>query len=308
MRQVEALITNLRHALRGKPEAVELAVVALLSGGHLLIEDVPGVGKTTLARALARSVAGSFRRIQFTSDLLPSDLLGVTVFDTAAAEFRFKPGPVFANIVLADEINRALPKTQSALLEAMNEAQVTVDSATHPLPRPFFVIATQNPFGFHGTYPLPESQLDRFALRLRIGYPPGESERALVRGAADQTPEASLSPVIECRQVVELQRRVLEIQIAEPLIDYILALADATRIHPRLELGLSPRGAIVLRRAAQSRALLRGRGYVTPDDVRNLAAAVIAHRVVARGAIDGGERGEAERAIGDILAQVPVPR
>ena len=308
MQQVEALVANLRQALRGKPQAVDLAVVALLGGGHLLIEDVPGVGKTTLARALARSVAGSFRRIQFTSDLLPSDLLGVTVFDSAAAEFRFKPGPVFANIVLADEINRALPKTQSALLEAMNENQVTVDSTTHPLPKPFFVIATQNPFGFHGTYPLPESQLDRFALRLRIGYPPGESERALLQGAVDRAPEEVLRPVVACDRVVELQKRALEVQVSEPLIDYILALAEATRRSPRLELGLSPRGAIVLRRAAQGCALMRGRQYVTPDDVRYLAVAVIAHRVIARGVVDGSERGEAERAVSEILAQVPMPR
>ena len=308
MQQVERLVANLRQALRGKPEAVDVAVVALLSGGHLLIEDVPGVGKTTLARALARSVAGTFRRIQFTSDLLPSDLLGVTVFDATSAEFRFKPGPLFANIVLADEINRALPKTQSALLEAMNESQVTVDSATHPLPKPFFVIATQNPFGFHGTYPLPESQLDRFTLRLRIGYPPEGSERALVQGAADRSPEELLQPVVECDRVVELQKRALEVQVAEPLVEYILALAEATRRHPRLELGLSPRGAIVLRRAAQARALLRGRHYATADDVRSLAASVIAHRVIARGAVDGSERGEAEVVVSEILAQVPVPR
>ena len=306
------LIQDLRQAvegaLEGKQEAVELALVALLARGHLLIEDVPGVGKTTLARALARAVGGELRRIQFTSDLLPSDVIGVSVFDQRDASFNFRPGPVFGNVLLADEINRASPRTQSALLEAMNEQQVSVDGTTHPLPDPFFVIATQNPQDFAGTFPLPESQLDRFLLRLRIGYPPPQVEmRLLMEGNTDTARDVPV--VLDPARLVALQRQVDRVSIDNALAQYLQALVLATRTAPVLALGASTRGGIALGKAARARALVRGRSYCIADDIHDLAVPVLAHRVRLSTHADGfvPSRDEAESAVRDIVARVPVP-
>ena len=306
------LIQKLRQAvegaLEGKPEAVELALVALLARGHLLIEDVPGVGKTTLARALARAVGGELRRIQFTSDLLPSDVIGVSIFDQREGEFKFRHGPIFGNVLLADEINRASPRTQSALLEAMNESQVSADGQTHPLPDPFFVIATQNPQDFAGTFPLPESQLDRFLLRLRIGYPPPQVEmRLLLEGNADTARD--VPTVLDPAKLVTLQLQVDRVTIETSLLSYTHALVQATRNAPVLSLGTSTRGAMALARAARARALVRGRTYCIPDDIHALAVPVLAHRVRLSTHADGfvPSRDEAEAAVRDIVARVPVP-
>src|SRR5512139_374311 len=258
---VEKLRAAVEHALEGKPEAVELALITLLGRGHLLIEDVPGVGKTTLARALARAVGGDWRRVQFTSDLLPSDVLGVTIYDQRTSEFVFRQGPVFCNVLLADEINRASPRTQSALLEAMNEGQVSVDGATTPLPEPFFVVATQNPQDFAGTFPLPESQLDRFMMRIRIGYPPPQIETRLLLGDGGHSGERSVHQAIDPAQLVALQREVERVEVDASLLTYLQALLQATRTSPALSLGASPRAGINLARAARARALLRGRSY-----------------------------------------------
>jgi MoxR-like ATPase len=293
---------SIGRALVGKPEVVRLAVIALLARGHLLIEDVPGVGKTTLAAALARSIGVSFQRIQFTSDMLPSDILGVSVYQPARGEFVFKPGPLFSHIVLADEINRTSPKTQSSLLEAMNEAQVSLDHSTYPLPRPFMVLATQNPMEYEGTHALPESQLDRFLLRLRIGYPRAEDEKAILRGGGGAPPE-TLVPVLSADDVLALQGETEKIHAADAVLDYLVAIAAATRGSPLLALGVSPRGSLALLRAAQARARLDDREYVVPDDLKALAVAALAHRVVPRsGAPD------AETVVRAILDTVPVPR
>src|SRR6266852_3690323 len=257
------LETLLGSALRGKPEAVNLSLVCLLSGGHLLIEDVPGVGKTTLAQALARSVSSTFHRLQFTSDMLPSDVLGVTVYNAHSGLFEFKRGPIFTNFLLADEINRTTPRTQSALLEAMNEQQVTIDGRSHPLPRAFMVIATQNPVEHHGTYPLPESQFDRFLMRLRIGYPAVESEREILRNS-ETSGAASAPAALSADEVVELQNMVQRVSVEESLIDYMLAIVARTRNHEALSLGVSPRGSQALFRASQAQALIEGRDYVVP--------------------------------------------
>jgi len=306
------LIQDLRQAvegaLEGKQEAVELALVALLARGHLLIEDVPGVGKTTLARALARAVGGELRRVQFTSDLLPSDVIGVSIYDQRDASFTFRPGPVFGNVLLADEINRASPRTQSALLEAMNEQQVSVDGQTHPLPDPFFVIATQNPQDFAGTFPLPESQLDRFLLRLRIGYPPPQVEmRLLMEGNTDTARDVPV--VLDPARLVALQRQVDRVSIDNALAQYLQALVLATRTAPVLALGASTRGGIALGKAARARALVRGRSYCIADDIHDLAVPVLAHRVRLSTHADGfvPSRDEAESAVRDIVARVPVP-
>ncbi len=306
------LIQKLRQAvetaLEGKPEVVELALVALLARGHLLIEDVPGVGKTTLARALARAVGGELRRIQFTSDLLPSDVVGVSVYDQRNGEFTFRQGPIFANVLLADEINRASPRTQSALLEAMNEQQVSIDGQTNPLPEPFFVIATQNPQDFAGTFPLPESQLDRFLLRLRIGYPPPQVEmRLLLEGNSDTVRDVPV--VLDPARLVALQRQVDRVTIDSALLSYLQALVQATRTAPALSLGTSTRGAMALAKAARARALLRGRSYCIADDIHDLAVPVLAHRVRLSTHADGfvPSRDEAESAVRDIVARVPVP-
>ena len=306
---LRALEANIAQALVGKPDVVRLAIVALLARGHLLIEDVPGVGKTTLAHALARSLGLAFRRIQFTSDLLPSDILGVSVFDPRKAEFEFRPGPIFANIILADEINRTTPKTQSSLLEAMNESQVSLDHHTYRLPQPFMVLATQNPLEYHGTHPLPESQMDRFLLRIRVGYPDETHERQLLRGAGASSVER-LQPVLDGQAVLALQAQAEAVTIEESLLGYVMAIVQATRTHPALALGVSPRGSLALVRAAKALALSEGRSYCVPDDVKALAAPAFAHRVLLRSRWDDpvGETPGAEQVIHQILQDVPVPR
>ncbi|MCA9543832.1 MAG: AAA family ATPase, partial [Myxococcales bacterium] len=276
---------------------------------HILLEDVPGVGKTTLAQSIARALGCSFRRIQFTSDLLPSDILGVNVYSQREERFEFRPGPVFANLVLADEINRTTPKTQSSLLEAMNEGQVSLDDQTRPLPRPFIVIATQNPQDYHGTYPLPESQLDRFMVRLRLGYPADDVERAILRGEGGHALFDDLSAQTTAEELLALQAQVDAVKVEPLVLDYLLSLVHATRNAPHIELGISTRGALAFQRAAKARALLDGRGFVRPDDLKALAIPVLAHRVHVTGAGDGLFRpqAEAEQAIQRVLASVPVP-
>ena len=302
---IRRLEDNVARALVGKPEVIRLAVIGLLARGHLLIEDVPGVGKTTLAAALARSIGGGFQRIQFTSDMLPSDILGVSIYQPDRGDFVFKPGPLFTNIVLADEINRTTPKTQSSLLEAMNEAQVSLDHSTYQLPRPFMVLATQNPLEYEGTHALPESQLDRFLLRITIGYPGASDEKAILRGAGATLTEA-LGPVLAVADVLRLQDEVERVRVEDSVLDYVLALVAATRAAPPLRLGVSPRGSLALLRAARARALADGRDFVVPDDVKTLAVPALAHRVLLRGA-PGGEvdPGAIVRALSD---SVPVPR
>lgn len=278
--QVNALVL-------GKPDEVRLAFVGLLSDGHVLIEDLPGLGKTTLAHALAATLGLAFQRVQFTSDLLPSDIVGVSVFDAQTRGFRFHPGPVFAQVLLADEINRAPPRTQSALLEAMAEHQVTIDGTTHPLPDPFFVIATQNPVDLSGTYPLPDSQLDRFLLRLHLGYPPEDAERALLAGSDRRDLIARSEAVLGADDVRALRAAVSEIHASEALIDYVQRLLARSRHHPGVRVGLSPRAGLALLRAARAHALLRGRDHVLPEDVQTLFVAVAAHRLTADA--DGGD-------------------
>jgi MoxR-like ATPase len=309
--QILARLAELERALgaaiRGKAEVVRLSLVCLLARGHLLIEDVPGVGKTTLAQALARSVSCRFHRLQFTSDMLPSDVVGVTIYNAHSETFEFKPGPIFSNFLLADEINRTTPKTQSALLEAMNEGQVTIDGHSHSLPRPFMVVATQNPVEHHGTYPLPESQLDRFLMRLRIGYPDNASEREILRNTDRRTPEVSTGLTAE--DVMQLQDAVDRVVVEEALVDYLLAIVERTRNHESLALGVSPRGSQALFRAVQALALAEGRDYAIPDDVKRLAVPLCAHRVVINTRTTLVQRrGDAgERIIEEILSQVDVP-
>ena len=278
--QIAQLQRSIGTVIKGKDEAIQNAIVALLARGHLLIEDVPGVGKTTLAQALARSFHCSFQRIQFTSDLLPSDVIGISVFNQITQEFEFKPGPIFAHVVLADEINRTTPKTQSALLEAMNEAQVTVDNHTHPLPQPFLVLATQNPIEHHGTYPLPESQMDRFMLRIRMGYPSRESEKEILRNASGGHGAHGVQAVIEAEDVLAMQEAVRHVRVEESLLDYALEIVERTRQTEQFLLGVSPRGAVMLQRAAQARAFVEGRDFCLPDDFKQLIIPVFAHRVV----------------------------
>jgi MoxR-like ATPase len=281
--------------------------VGLLAGGHVLIEDVPGVGKTVLARSLAKSLDVVFARIQFTPDLLPSDIIGVSVYNSAAAEFEFKKGPIFAGVVLADEINRTTPRSQSSLLEAMNEGQVSVDGRTYDLPRPFFVLATQNPFEFEGTYPLPESQLDRFLLRLRIGYPSRDYERQMLQAAGFEHAVNRLEPVLSGAEAVELQKACCNVRLDTSMADYILSITDATRHEARLRIGASPRGSLALMRAARASAMLDGRDYVVPDDVKDLACAVLAHRVVSRSYSSDGRTDAAEAVVQQVLGTVPCP-
>ncbi len=304
---VEKLRAAVEHALEGKPEAVELALITMLGRGHLLIEDVPGVGKTTLARALAGAVGCEWRRVQFTSDLLPSDVLGVTVYDQRSGEFVFRQGPIFCNVLLADEINRASPRTQSALLEAMNEGQISIDGVTTPLPDPFFVVATQNPQDFAGTYPLPESQLDRFMMRIKIGYPPPQVEARLLLGEGGSLRNAQQA--IDPAQLVALQREVDRVDVDQSLLNYCQAVLQATRTSPALSLGASPRAGINLARAARARALLRGRAYCIADDIHDLAVPVLAHRVRLASHAEGymPSREESEATLRDLVARVPVP-
>jgi MoxR-like ATPase len=295
-------------AIRGKPEILRLSLVCLLSKGHLLIEDVPGVGKTTLAHAIAKSVQCEFHRLQFTSDMLPSDVIGVTIYNAHSEAFEFKPGPIFTHFLLADEINRATPKTQSALLEAMNDSQVTVDGRSLPLPEPFMVVATQNPVEHHGTYPLPESQLDRFLMRLRIGYPDRQSEREILRTAVRPS-DTQVPTVLSAEDVLSAQQQTHMVRVDDALVDYMLAIVEKTRAFEPLSLGVSPRGAQALFRASQALALLEGRDYVIPDDIKRLVVPVFAHRVVinTRAVLSQRSTDLAERILQDILTQVDVP-
>ena len=302
----ESIVRNVAHVVKGKDSAIELALVCLLSDGHLLIEDVPGVGKTSLAKAFARSIDSTWRRIQFTPDLLPSDLVGVSVWSKGTESFDFHPGPLFANIVLADEINRASPKTQSALLEAMEEHQVTVDGQSRVLPRPFLVIATQNPVEQEGTYRLPESQLDRFLIRMSLGYPDREAETAILDPRTYSDPVAGIQPVIDAEGVKDMIEAATHVRMVDVLKDYIVGISHASRRHPAVMLGFSPRATQQLARASRTLAAARGRDYVTPDDVKELAVPVLAHRLIIRH--DAGDRtlGAAD-AVHEIVASVPVP-
>jgi len=302
---ISRLIKNIETVIFGKTEVVEGCLIGLLAGGHILLEDVPGVGKTMLARSLAKSLGATYKRIQFTPDLLPSDVTGSLVFDQSSSQFHFREGPIFANIVLADEINRTSPKTQSALLECMEEGQITADLVTHLLPRPFFVIATQNPTEYEGVFPLPESQLDRFIIRLSIGYPSAQAERELLREQRQYHPIDQMEGVTTAEQVLDLQTQVRRVLVDDAIYDYILRLANATRNHPQLMLGLSPRGSLALARAAQAHALIRQREFVTPDDVKAVASAVIAHRIIplpeAR-----QNRSFTEQLVGELLQSVSL--
>lgn len=304
-----AIEQSLRNIIRGNDEVVRLALVAVLARGHLLIEGVPGVGKTTLAHALARALDVSFQRIQFTSDMLPSDVLGISVYSAAEQQFEFKAGPVFTNILLADEINRTTPKTQSALLEAMNEGQVTMDGQSHTLPQPFLVVATQNPLEHHGTYPLPESQLDRFLLRVRMGYPERASEREILRSEAGAARLDDVKPVASGEDVIAMQDEVARVKVEDSLIDYALEIVKRTRESEALSLGVSPRGALMLYRAAQAMAFLDGRTYTTPADFKSLATPAFSHRVAVNVRYSSSlkKSEQAETILGNILESVPVP-
>lgn len=308
MKKIDALIANIRKVFVGDPEVVRLVVTALLARGHLLIEDVPGIGKTLLGVALARSIESSFRRIQFTNDLLPSDLLGMSIFNPRESTFSFKPGPIFSHIILADEINRTTPKTQSALLEAMNDLQVTVDGGTYPLPDPFMIIATQNPIEYHGTFPLPEAQLDRFLLRVKIGYPSAENEKEIIRGRDLYHLAARLEPVLNPAEVRALQDQVDGIRVDDALLGYIVSLASETRKTKGIKLGVSPRGSLLLRRAAQAHALTYGRDHILPDDIKRVAAPVLTHRIVIESLSFGLLRiHESDTIIQGVLERVPIP-
>ena len=308
---VQRLERNIAQVIRGKPAAIRHAVLALLARGHLLIEDVPGVGKTTLARALALSMGGTFHRIQFTSDLLPSDILGVSVLDIASGQFVFRPGPLFANVVLADEINRTTPRTQSALLEAMNDGQVSLDGHTYRLEPPFMVVATQNSEEHYGTYPLPESQMDRFTLRIRIDYPSADDEKSLILEAPAVTDDAlaKLQPAVLLPEIIALQDAAARVRISPELAGYIVDVARETRRSPFLALGLSPRGELAWRNVARASALVAGRDYVLPDDLKQLALPTLAHRLVLANQLDstGRVREEAERVVTDVLNRLPIP-
>jgi MoxR-like ATPase len=304
---IELLQQNVSRVVLGKADAVRLATIALLAGEHVLLEDVPGVGKTLMGKAIARSLAGKFHRIQFTPDLLPADITGSSLYNSQTQDFVFSPGPIFANIVLADEINRATPRTQSALLESMSEQQVSADGQTHQLPRPFMVIATENPAEFEGTYPLPESQLDRFLLRIPLGYPQREVELQVLSSHRAGEPVDSLTPVLDCDQVASLQAAVRQVEVEGSINEYLLDIVQATRRCDELHVGVSTRGALALYRAAQAAALVAGRQYAVPDDVKRLAVPVLAHRVIPKGYLHGGQREAVEALIERLVDQVSVP-
>jgi MoxR-like ATPase len=297
---------NIQKVIVGKDEVIDLALVAILCEGHILIEDVPGIGKTTLARSIAASLGCSFRRIQFTPDLLPSDVTGINYFNQKAQDFEFRPGPVMAQVVLADEINRATPRTQSALLEAMQERQITVDGVTYPLPRPFLVMATQNPIELEGTFPLPEAQVDRFLIKLPIGYPTEAEEHAILLRFERQDPLAELAPVVAPDELIDLQRQVRQVRVEQSVRDYVVNVARATRGHQDVQLGVSPRGTLALYHCAQALAAIRGRGYVLPDDVKLLAPYVLTHRILISPAtrLRGRQLGD---VLMDVIETVPVP-
>jgi MoxR-like ATPase len=304
---ISRIRNNLERVIIGKTAAIELLLAAVLSGGHVLLEDIPGVGKTTLAKALARSVGGALRRIQCTPDLLPADIVGVSVFNPQEGAFHFKAGPIFTNILLADELNRTSPRTQSALLEAMGERQVTVDGQSRPLEPLFVVIATQNPIESYGTYPLPEAQLDRFAVQLSLGYPPPEAAKQLLQQSRDTERLEMLEPILGPADLVALQRVAARVDVEDTVADYVLALVEASRSHPAVRLGILPRGALAFLANARARALIAGRHYVTPDDVKTLAVASMAHRLIlhTQAEVSGVQKGAIVR---DLLAQVQVPR
>jgi MoxR-like ATPase len=299
----------LRKVIRGKDDIIRLAVVSLIARGHLLIEGVPGVGKTTLGQALARALDCTFQRVQFTSDMLPSDVLGISIYSAVEQQFEFKRGPVFTNVLLADEINRTTPKTQSALLEAMNESQVTVDAHSYPLPQPFLVIATQNPVEHHGTYPLPESQLDRFLMRVRMGYPDSNAEREILRSEAGTSQLERMQLVLSGADVLEMQHAVTQVRVDESLVSYALDIVKKTRESEQFSLGVSPRGAQMLYRAAQAMAFLDGRSFCTPEDIKPLVVPVFAHRVVVNGLYSSTlkKSEQAEQVIQEIVDSTPVP-
>lgn len=298
---------NMERVVLGKPDVVQLIVIALLAGEHVLLEDVPGVGKTLAAKALAHSVDGQFARLQFTPDLLPSDIVGSMIYRSDSGEFQFSPGPIFTNVVLADEINRAPPRTQSALLEAMSEGQVSIDGTTHALPDPFIVVATQNPYEYEGTYVLPESQMDRFLLRTSIGYPDRESERLVMETHRSGEPVDRLDRCVDADAIRMAQRAVRDIAFDEKLVDYLLNIVDATRQHDGFRIGVSTRAALSYYRGCQARAITLGRDFVIPDDIKQLAVPVLSHRVLGAGVLQGSDRQSVERQITELLKQTAVP-
>ncbi len=301
------LSDNISRVICGKEEVIQKVVVCLFCAGHILLEDIPGTGKTTLTKALAKSIDGAFTRVQFTPDLLPSDLTGVTIYEQRTGEFSFRRGPVFTNLLLADEINRATPRTQSSLLECMEEKQVTVDGVCYPLQPPFFVVATQNPIEIQGTFPLPEAQLDRFFMRLSMGYPPMEEEKRMLSGFRTANPLDSLKPVTSLEEILAAQQAVREISVSDAVQDYLLRLVSATRSHDRIRLGISPRGALALMRASQAWAGLHGREYVLPDDVKGVFADVAAHRILCKGSHFSQSAGDTKALLQELLEQTPAP-
>lgn len=307
--ELARLQDNIELVLKGKSEVIRLAIICILARGHLLIEDVPGVGKTTLAQCIARSINLSFSRIQFTSDMLPSDILGISMFNQDKHEFEFKPGPLFANIVLADELNRTTPKTQSALLEAMNSAQVSAEKQTYNLPQPFMVLATQNPIEFHGTFPLPKSQMDRFLMRVHLGYPNIEEEMTVLREQRLVGDLGAVQPVISRDEIVNMQSEVDRVTIEESLLQYLAQIIYTTRNNPNILLGASTRGALALRRAAQAKAYLEGRNFCVPDDIKSMVNPVLAHRVQVQESFEGTSflHDEERRVLGQVMAEVEVP-